>query len=102
MIRQPHNYFTVIHLFSYLCKLTRLSSIHEGNYMNYKAIIFDMDGTIIETEHIWQYARNFLVTSRGIPLTPELEQELGQRCAGRSMRDCCAIIKELANIPDSI
>ncbi len=70
--------------------------------MPYKAIIFDMDGTIIETEHIWRQARNFLITSRGITLTPDMDQELAQRCAGRSMRDCCTIIKDIANIPDSI
>ena len=34
--------------------------------MNYKAIIFDMDGTIIDTEHIWKQATKELITSHGI------------------------------------
>ncbi|HZW61386.1 MAG TPA: HAD family phosphatase [Candidatus Babeliales bacterium] len=70
--------------------------------MNYQAIIFDMDGTIIETEHIWKFARNSLVTSRGIPLTPEFEQTLAERLAGTAIHESCAIIKELAKLPDSV
>ena len=67
-----------------------------------KAIIFDMDGTIIETEHIWKYATATLLTSRGITITPELEHELSMRLAGLSSRECCIIIKELTNISDSV
>lgn len=70
--------------------------------MPYKAIIFDMDGTIIETEHIWKQARNFLITSRGITLTQEMEDELAEQCAGKSMRMCCTLIKDIAGITDSV
>jgi beta-phosphoglucomutase len=70
--------------------------------MRYKAIIFDMDGTIIQTEHIWRQARHAVITSRGITLTPELERDLAERCAGRATRDCCLILKEAANLPDDV
>ena len=70
--------------------------------MRYKAVIFDMDGTILHTEHIWDQARKNLIASRGIPLCEELEQELAIQCAGRSMRECCTIIKQAAQLSESV
>jgi beta-phosphoglucomutase-like phosphatase (HAD superfamily) len=70
--------------------------------MKYKAIIFDMDGTIIDTEHIWKQARTEMITSRGVILTPELEHELEIRTHGIALNQSCAIIKELAMLPDEI
>jgi HAD superfamily hydrolase (TIGR01509 family) len=70
--------------------------------MKYKAIIFDMDGTIIDTEHIWKQANRDLLSSRGITLTPELEQELSQRLSGHSMVECCRIIKEMLNLSEAV
>lgn len=70
--------------------------------MNYKAIIFDMDGTIIETNHIWTAVTHKLITSRGGIVTPELAQTLSVRLSGLSAPECCAIIKELTGIPGTI
>lgn len=70
--------------------------------MKYKAIIFDMDGTIIDTEHIWKQARTDLITSRGVTLTPELEYELEIRTHGIALNQSCAIIKELALLSDEV
>lgn len=70
--------------------------------MAYKAVIFDMDGTILDTEHIWQAARNQIITSRGLELTPDLEEELAIACAGQSTHSCCMIIKNIAQLPDSV
>lgn len=70
--------------------------------MKYKAIIFDMDGTIIDTEHIWKQARTELIQSRGIILTPEIEYELEIRTHGIALNQSCAIIKELAMLSDEL
>jgi sugar-phosphatase len=70
--------------------------------MKYKAIIFDMDGTIVDTEHIWQRANRELIESRGITLTPELSEELSKRLAGMALTECVRIIKEVANIDEDL
>ena len=70
--------------------------------MKYKAIIFDMDGTIIDTEHIWHEATRWLLTSRGVTVTPELEAELAQKLNGLAMVPCIKIIKEIANLDEEV
>lgn len=61
-----------------------------------------MDGTIIDTEHIWHAATNWLLTSRGVTVTPELEQELSTRLNGLAMIPCIKIIKEIANLDEDV
>lgn len=61
-----------------------------------------MDGTIIDTEHIWKQANRDLIANRGITLTPELEHELSERLSGHSMLECCRIIKELLNLSEPV
>ncbi len=46
--------------------------------MNFKAIIFDMDGTIVETEHLWRLATQRLIERRGVEYTPELHSQLSR------------------------
>lgn len=70
--------------------------------MRFKAIIFDMDGTIIDTSHIWDQATKNLVESKGILFTPELQAELIKRVHGLAMDKTCKIIKDLTNIEDSV
>ena len=70
--------------------------------MKYQAIIFDMDGTIIETNHIWTYVTHKLITVRGGTVTPELADLLSVRLAGLSGRECCAIIQEITGIPGTL
>lgn len=70
--------------------------------MKYKAIIFDMDGTIIDTGHIWKTATNQIVERRGVVVTQELEAELTHILSGRGLHDSCSILKEMFNLPEDV
>lgn len=70
--------------------------------MKYKAIIFDMDGTIVDTEHIWNRATQELIIRRGIPMTPELEKDLAHKLNGMAITQSCKIIKDLTNAPEPV
>lgn len=70
--------------------------------MKYKAIIFDMDGTIIETEHIWHEVNCVTLKKRGITITPELEEELKRKLTGMSMKEACTLTKEITGITDDV
>lgn len=70
--------------------------------MKYKAIIFDMDGTIIDTEQIWKEATKQLLKNRGIEYTPEMEAELGPQLSGGGMKQGCMLIKMAVNLEDDV
>ena len=70
--------------------------------MKYKAIIFDMDGTIIETDHIWQQAVKEMITHRGITLTDEMEKEFHAQTRGLHLEKSCALLKELFNLTEDL
>lgn len=69
---------------------------------NIKAIIFDMDGTILDTEHIWQHATRTIIESRGIKYTAELHEELSIHLGGAALAHSCSSIKKVTNIQDSL
>ena len=59
-------------------------------------IIFDMDGTIIDTEHVWETANLRLLKDNGINLdamTPEQKILLESMC-GQEMRECMEQMRE--------
>jgi HAD superfamily hydrolase (TIGR01509 family) len=70
--------------------------------MKYKAIIFDMDGTIIDTEHIWKEASKQLIASKNICLTPEQSCDLETQLCGRALPDSCMLIKCVLNLDDDV
>lgn len=70
--------------------------------MKYKAIIFDMDGTIIDTEQIWKEATKLLLKNRGIEYTLEMEAELGPQLAGSGMKNGCMLLKMHAQLDDDV
>lgn len=74
----------------------------KGDTMKYKAIIFDMDGTITNTEKIWEEATIRLLQRRGIAYEGELKQRLSYRIAGLATHRACGVIKEIAGLSDHL
>lgn len=67
--------------------------------MNYTAIIFDMDGTIIDTAQVWHLANKTLIEESGVSYTPELHDEISKKLGSLALHQSCAIIKEIAGLP---
>lgn len=63
--------------------------------MGYKAIIFDLDGTIVDTEHIWDKATRTLLTQKGVTITPEIARELQTKISGLALPYSCKILKDM-------
>jgi HAD superfamily hydrolase (TIGR01509 family) len=70
--------------------------------MKYKAIIFDMDGTIITTDHIWNQATRDLITRRGHQISAEQEADLKQHLHGLAINESCLFIKMMFKLEDSV
>jgi len=70
--------------------------------MKCQAIIFDMDGTIVDTDLIWNQVTRTLIERRGVLFTPELEQQLHERIKGLAMHKSCQVIKDLTAITDPL
>ncbi len=68
--------------------------------MKFTAIIFDLDGTIINSEHIWQKATLQLITNKGG--RPEDANILQSELCGLAMHKACARIKDALAITDSV
>lgn len=66
------------------------------------AIIFDMDGTIIDTESIWRLATQKLIEKKGKEYTPEIHKELQKHLGGASLHHSCSIVKSIAELEDEI
>jgi beta-phosphoglucomutase len=70
--------------------------------MRFKAIIFDMDGTITDTTSIWNQATKELIAMKGVPSTDQLGIELCERMHGLSMTEACKFIKDSIGIADPL
>ena len=62
------------------------------------AILFDLEGTIINSETLWFQAAGNILAARGIPKHPSLDTKM----IGTSLEQTCALIKELHHVPDSL
>jgi beta-phosphoglucomutase len=70
--------------------------------MRYKAIIFDMDGTIVHTEHLWHQATCKLFENRGHQLSDMQKEDLTKQLIGSGLPHSCKIIKDMLGTPDSV
>ncbi len=70
--------------------------------MKFKAIIFDMDGTIVDTEPLWLQASHTVIANRGYQLTEQEKENLKHILPGSGLPTSCKLIKELTKSTDSI
>lgn len=66
--------------------------------MSYKAIIFDLDGTIINTENIWHQASHELIETHAPLLGKAEKKHLFTSIHGLALHQSCRLIKEVAQI----
>ena len=70
--------------------------------MKFQAIIFDMDGTIVATEHLWKQASHAIITNRGYVLSATEEHILQEKLPGSGLRTSCQLIKDITKTDDSV
>ncbi len=66
-----------------------------------EAIIFDLDGTIINTEDMWAEATKQMLIARGIEYTDVLKKEIHDQVHGLPPVKACAIVKQMLQLQDS-
>ncbi|OGB86111.1 hypothetical protein A3J41_01080 [candidate division TM6 bacterium RIFCSPHIGHO2_12_FULL_38_8] len=69
--------------------------------MKYQAIIFDMDGTIITTENVWQQTTKHLLKTKGF-ISEEECQTLLPMLKGASLYSTCNFIKKTFNTKETV
>ncbi len=71
--------------------------------MKVKAIIFDMDGTIVDTERIWRSATEALLASYiNVSLHADRRNELFEKIHGMAMRDVCTLVQQYTDVAISV
>ena len=66
---------------------------------NIKAILFDSEGVVIDTESIWDKEQTLFLKKRGIEYNRE---ELKPLLTGKSIIEVARVIKELYNLEESV
>lgn len=70
--------------------------------MKFKAIIFDMDGTIIDSGDAWKQATRNLVEFHGVEYTLDLHNEINKYVVGAGLVESCRVIKDVAKINETV
>lgn len=60
----------------------------------FKAVIFDLDGTIIDTEWIWQKAKKDTLTKHNVHLNEQEAKRLEKKTHSVGLKRACSILKE--------
>jgi HAD superfamily hydrolase (TIGR01509 family) len=63
-----------------------------------RAVIFDMDGVIIDSEPLWEKAERMLLTRRGLEYNPIYRDKI----LGLNQSDSGRLLKETFNLPETI
>ncbi|MDA3813042.1 MAG: HAD family phosphatase, partial [Candidatus Cloacimonetes bacterium] len=67
--------------------------------MKYKAVIFDLDGTLIDSMGIWLQVDKEYLIKRGIPVPSDLFKDVPE---GNSFNEICQYFKDKFKLPDTI
>ncbi len=67
-----------------------------------KAVIFDMDGTIVKTENIWNKVCNDLLKEYGVISISEQQAQLLDKITGMGLIDAASVYKRVFDIKDSV
>ena len=67
--------------------------------MKYAAIIFDMDGTIVDTENLWIQATKQLIEEHGIPYDDTTHTLIRSQIQGMAMHNACFLIQQTFSLP---
>jgi len=70
--------------------------------MDIRAIIFDLDGTIIDSAWVWKQVTGDMISARGIQLKPEELTQLDDKLCGVGLGNACSIIKNEFNFNESV
>jgi len=70
--------------------------------MKYAALIFDMDGTIVDTEHIWIEATRQLVVNQGVEYSEEVHTYVRSTVQGMATHEVCFFIKQAFSLPADV
>jgi HAD superfamily hydrolase (TIGR01509 family) len=63
-----------------------------------QAVIFDMDGLLVDSEPVWAVAEGAMMTARGLTTDPEIQRKL----VGMRMRDFLGGMRTAYNMTDSL
>lgn len=70
--------------------------------MTYTTILFDMDGTIVNTEILWVEATRLVLTKRGVAVNAALQRQINLRVRGLHIKAICTELKAMFNFTDQL
>ena len=70
--------------------------------MKYKAIIFDMDGTVVQSENFWIESTKKMLGRRNIILSEQKLTFIKSHFIGIGLFASCTFLKEYFELPDSV
>lgn len=70
--------------------------------MKFKALIFDLDGTIIANGNVWKKANKQILGARGIDVTDQELEAFDQKACGIGMHSTCSLLKKTYKLDDTV